>query len=330
MSVHFDIKSAARPGSASRGRSDWSVATLRCYELGLELRGAPQPEAAPWLSPDRRAATLGELLAAAVCHATNWDRLRAAIRRLAADPQRFTASRLAHLRLDEFRESLSEGFAPDEPLAPRHRLFTQTAAAVAEGMLQQLDELQAPARVGGHSGLYEHVRRLPAFGGDPEAKKARILIQELCRTQLLQPSDPHAVRPAIEYHLIRLYLRTQRVGPVRSIDGSRLHRGETFRAPVIMRIRRAVEEAMYYTASAAELSVCDLNLIEWQIARSFCERRGPRCAGPPHPGKPVDRTVTALSTGGRCPFSPVCGSSTGEAGVVKIVEPQLSSRYDYY
>ena len=316
--------------TARRGKSEWLVAALRCYEFGLKLRHAPPPEPTPRLSNDPRRAVLAEVLAASVCHSTNWDRLRDVIRRAAADPERFSAARLAALDVGAFREEFGAGFAPAESLFARHRVFTETASLLAARRVFDVASLvERQVRLNGQAGLYDRLGAIPAFARDPEAKKARILVQELCRTRLIAPADPEHVRPAIEYHLIRLYLRTQRVTPLRMADDSRLRAATTFRAPVIMRIRRAVEEAMYFTASAAEMPICDLNHIEWQIARSFCERHGPRCDGPPQPSKPCDSTVLALAVDLGCPFADVCDVASNSR-LARMVEPQLSRKYDFY
>lgn len=315
----------------SSGRSEWWVAGLRCYELGLSLRGAPPPPLQSQLSPDPRTALLAELLAAAICHSTNWDRLRNSVGRAAQDPEWFEAGRLGRLSFAEFRSAFGDGIAADSTLAARHRLFTETAGIVASGAPLCLDEmLGRPLWLAGHNGLYDRLRQMPAFGSDPEEKKTRILVQEMCRTGLVDPVDPASIRPAIEYHLIRLYLRTERVLPSRPEDQNRLTQPTTFRAPLIGRVRRAVENAMYFTASAAELSMSHLNQLEWQVARSYCVRGNPRCGGPFEPTKPCDDTVLALSSEGRCPFAELCAANGDRGWLTQLVEPQLSSRYDFY
>ena len=86
---------------------------------------------------------------------------------------------------------------------------------------------------------------------------------------------------------------------------------------------------MYFTASAAELPILDLNQLEWQVARSFCERHGPRCEGPPNPDKPCDEAVLALAPNLACPFSALCGGAD-DARLARMMEPQLSGKYDFY
>src|SRR3546814_15988328 len=52
-----------------------------------------------------------------------------------------------------------------------------------------------------------------AYTGDPFDKKARVLAHDLHREGIMMFSDPENLKPAIEYHLIRLYLRSGRVIP---------------------------------------------------------------------------------------------------------------------
>ena len=295
------------------------------------MRDAPAPAPQPALSPDPKTAVLAEILAAAICHSTNWERLRRSIRRIARAPELFNPDRLASLSLQEFRDWFADGLPTDGSLPSRHRLFTETAAWVARGVPARLSELsEGSVWLGGRDGLYERLSLIPAFNSDPETKKARVLVQELCRTGLIEPLDPASVKPAVEYHLIRLYLRTERVLPARPEDQSRLLQPTTFRAPLISRVRRAVENAMYFTASAAELSMSRLNQLEWEIARSYCVRTNARCEGPHESSKPCDQTVLALSDEGRCPFAHVCAANGERDWLSRVVEPQLSSRYDFY
>lgn len=322
-----EFNAASRPMLEPSG---WRIAPLRCYELGLRLKGAPEPPAAEPLAPSRDESLLAEIMAAAICHSTNWDRLRQVISARAAETDIFAnPSSLSAISLADFQRLFGDAFSASNGIRARHAIITDTATRIGRGEPFALEDiLTRPVRLSGRGGLYERLGQLPAFGRDPEAKKARVLIQELCRGGLIVPSDKDAVRPAIEYHLIRLYMRTERVLPPDQTD-ERLQEGATFRAPVIMSLRRAVEEAMFITASAAELPIYHVNQIEWQIARSFCERSGPRCVGPPRPDKPCDESVLSLCEGLACPFVSICDGPRN-ARLASLVEPQLSTRYDFY
>lgn len=309
--------------------SGWQIAPLRCYELGLRLKGAAEPPASAPLASTPAEALLAEITAAAICHSTNWDRLRTVISARADTGLFASPARLASMSLSDFQHLFGDAFSASNGIRARHAILIDTASRIEQRRPFALEELlDGSVTLSGSLGLYELLAQLPAFGRDPEAKKARVLVQELCRGRLISPTDPETVRPAIEYHLIRLYLRTERVLPPDHND-ERLQEGATFRAPMIMSLRRAVEEAMFITATAADLPIYHVNQLEWQIARSFCERRGPRCAGPPRPDKPCDASVMELCEGVACPFVSICDARNNPR-LSSLVEPQLSSRYDFY
>ena len=126
-------------------------------------------------------------------------------------------------------------------------------------------------------------------------KNSRILVHNLLQCELISVLDPENIPPAIDYHLIRLYVRTGRVFPIRTELLDRLTDQGTPRVEFHTDLRAAVEEAMSYSAAAAHLSIDQLNQIEWQIARSFCTRRYPRCNGAFLPEKPVDSELERLA-----------------------------------
>lgn len=307
----------------------WQVRSLRCYEEGLALRGVRiRMEPHPLVSDPSRA-VLVEFLAAAVCHRTNWDRLHGHLLTVAAGSDGFIPARLAGLTVDEFADEFADAFGSVTDLPARHRLFTAVAAAFARGD-DPFDGRRLggePQRLGGPDGLYSALDRLEVFRSDPQRKKSRILVQQLVRTGLLALTDPDQLRPAIEYHLVRLYLRTGRVVHADSLDVGDGH-GRASDVRTVTALRVAVEEAMRYTAAAAEFTVIETNDIEWQIARSFCVRSAPRCDGPPRRDKPVDPAIMAVA-GGACPFAATCDGSR-YAAIAALTEPRLADYHAYY
>jgi len=305
------------------------VRSLRCYEVGLSLRGitlAPTPHV---LHHDPARAVLVEFLAAAVCHATNWDRLRNHLLNAAVDSDRFVPVRLAGLAAKEFTNEFSGAFRGARDLPRRYEMFTEVAGAFARGEdpFDGKRLIAEPRRLAGPRGLYTALDRLDAFRADPQRKKARILVQQLDRTGLLTIADPENLRPAIEYHLVRLYLCTGRVVHADALD---LRSGSARASDVrsINALRAAVEQAMHYTADGAELPLPIVNEIEWQMARSYCERSAPRCGGPPRADKPVDPAVAAVAEG-TCPFASTCDAPRTEA-LARLNEPRLAERHAFY
>lgn len=286
------------------------------------------PEPHP-LADEPARAILVEFLAAAICHGTNWDRLRKHLLATAIDPTHFAPLRLASLTFEEFAQNYCEAFTSTDDLSDRHRLFTDVAVAFATGNYPFNGKRLAvePQRLGGPEGLYVSLDTLDAFKADPQRKKSRILVQQLIRSQLITAVDPDNLRPAIEYHLIRLYLRTGRVvhGNTGDLQPQR-DRASDVRS--ITALRAAVEQAMHYSAAGADLTIAEINEIEWQIGRSFCERERPRCAGPPRPDKPVLEALYAINRGA-CPFAATCDAPHYPA-VAALTEPRLANHHSYY
>ena len=306
----------------------WHVRSLRCYEEGLALRGIQAP-VAPLLSVDPARGVLVEFLAAAVCHGTNWDRLRNHLLKAAGSPDHFVAERLANLTLATFVEEFGPAFGSVSDLAERHRVFCAVGAAFfrQDTRFDGKRLSSEPQRVGGAEGLYAQLDILDTFRSDPHRKKSRILVQQLIRDGLLDVSDPHELRPAIEYHLVRLYLRTGRV--VHEVSSHIMEQsGRATDVRSVTALRAAVEHAMRYTADSAELNVLQTNDIEWQIARSFCDRSAPRCPGPPRQDKPVIPSIAAAA-GGACIFAETCDGPRN-ANVAALVEPRLADHHAYY
>ena len=330
------ISCLSRVPQATCRRSDaidvygqWEVKPLRCYEQGLTLQGIKLPRVSHELADDPASAVFLEFLAAAVCHSTNWDRLRSHLLTIAHMPSRFAPARLAELSFDEFIVEFAPAFPTANDLPRRRAMVATVAKAFAygtapfDGKAIALDTWH----LSGPDGLYAAIDTLEPFSADPHRKKTRILIQQLFRHGLLQVMDPEHVQPAIEYHLVRLYLRTGRVvhsGTGRPSPGNQ--RASDIRS--VTALRAAVEEAMHYTADAAGLPISDVNEIEWQVARSYCERDAPRCAGPYKLEKPVASIIAKIASGG-CPFSDTCDAPHCEK-IAQIVEPRLADHHGYY
>jgi hypothetical protein len=172
-----------------------------------------------------------------------------------------------------------------------------------------LDRLIEAAHLDGDDGFYRVMKAVPAFAMDNLEKKVRVLAHDVFRERIIEFRDPENLRPAVEYHLIRLYLRTGRVYPTDvAVRASLLSADLTSRARLVDLLRKAVEEAMYLTSFYSDIDIATLNYVEWQIARSLCTPDLPaHCTNRPEEVLPED--VSALCVGG-CTFSSFCQSFT--------------------
>lgn len=307
----------------------WRVQPLQCLLVGKDLRGLKAFTQPHELSTDPALAIFAEMTAAALCHSTNWARLRNGILSLARSGT-LASSAMGELNDAGFRTVFADSFSPSiSDWDVRHaafdqviRLFDHNAEEVRQTFLTE------GATVGGTQGAYHFLDRLPAFAMDPNRKKSRILIQQLIRTELFDPADADEVLPAIEYHILRLYLRTGRVSHAKDGIRSPSMSSRATALPSLTKLRRAVEVAMRYTADAAELPMIDLNEAEWQIARSFCVHGEPRCDGPHLPGKPIAADILRTGDGG-CPARGACDVYR-DPGISAVNEPRLATKHSFY
>ena len=320
----------------SKKRSTWGSDPLQSYAMGRSLYGVrvERPkhelrEGPAWL------ALWAEIVFVSICHQTNWDRLYSHVMNIARrTPEDISPRRLGKLSLDDARALLEGGLEPralrsKADLRERHRLLLSLGerADLALSDASLTDWAVNGVHLAGASGLYSALETVPAYSEDPLRKKARILAHQLAAFQLVAIEDPENILPAIDYHLIRLYMRTNRIHPLQRNDYDKFSTQRMASEIKVGDIRQAVEEAMYYTAAAAEMRIDQLNHIEWQIARSFCLREDPRCDSGPLEEKPVEESLKKLGiTQGGCPLRDLCYARQNPV-LRRLQDPSLSKSF---
>lgn len=306
------------------------VDLFRCHDAALALApylGAHVTE--PWTHLPKLDQLVFKTLFISICHQMNWDVLQYA---MAAWLLPAASGRLVELAGTTPRQisSLLQDYPKQERVRAIERsgMLRETARRLTEllavdGRLRSL--LEAPV-LGGASGFYEIIATIPAYTGDPFDKKARVLAHDLHREGIVTFSDPENLKPAVEYHLIRLYLRSGRVVPASdSVRDELLGERRPARPRLVKLLRGAVDTAMRQTALYSGIDVATLNYVEWQIGRSICvQELGPdlapfHCEAPAPADMPDD--VRALAPYG-CPFADVC-SSLNEPRYGWFREPQF-------
>jgi len=312
----------------------WHSDPIQSYLHGVEIAGLASELRSdltllrPWGSAELWA----ETVFVSICHSTNWDKLHAAIEAARATrPQLLEPTHLSILSESDFQ--YLTGLPSPEISADSQRrqaMLRQLGREAVETQFIKFLEAMEPsgAALAGDGGAYAALTKLSAFSMDPLQKKSRVLVHQWITAGALKIPDAENVAPAIDYHLIRLYLRSNRIHPRSSRTLNRFREGRPVSDRELHGIRKAVEDAMLYTAAGAHLSIAELNHHEWQVARSFCVRSGARCDGPQLPEKPVDQPLAVLATiKGGCPLRNVCRGAS-ELRFRELVEPKSGS--DFY
>jgi hypothetical protein len=137
----------------------------------------------------------------------------------------------------------------------------------------------AGRRLHGHDGFMERLDRFQAFREDPLRKKSSVLVHEIVRDGIANFEDSSQIAPAIDYHIMRLYLRSGRVVPLHPETLDLLKKDSAPRPRLVKLLREVVSEAVSLTAFYAAMSIPEVNSLEWQIGRDVCDRGRPNCSG---------------------------------------------------
>lgn len=292
------------------------VDLFRCHDAARALAPYLGTHAiGPWTDLPKLEQLVFKTLFISICHQMNWDVLQSAMAGWLLPDVSGRLGELATTSPRQIAELLRTYPKQDRVrAAERSRMLRDTAAGLAlllsaGGRLRTL--LDNPV-LEGPSGFYEAIATIASYTGDPFDKKARVLAHDLHREGIVVFSDPENLRPAIEYHLIRLYLRSGRVVPAsEAVREELLGERRPARSRLVKLLRGAVDEAMRQTALYSGIDVATLNYVEWQIGRSICvEELGPEiaafhCDAPGPLDMAADVRVLAPC---RCPFAGFCSS----------------------
>lgn len=254
-------------------------------------------------------------------------------REVTHNPQAFSAMRMATITTEQFDAIFSVDHDPSRPSstrgAERARLLRETAQALqarhAGSLERLLTESEGCLRRADGKGLLDVFSTLPGYC-DPHLKKAFVLLKIWQRLGLWQARDKQNLFIAVDYHLLRVALRSGMVRVQDEVLAQRLcdrmpstsQEEEAIRAPVKLAYKR-IEEL-------SGIDVFILDEIFWTIGRSCCYfERPPRCAECDLTRCSVRLSFT-YACPGRCPLTGVCAGSCDSA-LRDLFEPMLQTIY---
>lgn len=284
------------------------VDALLCREAAINLSGyvsAHQIEA--WSDLPPLSQFVFKTLFISICHSFNWDFLQSAMARWLLPSPEARLAELAEVRSTVISTLLADYSKPERIKAQKRALMLRETARQLQQLITDgsIERLLQERQLAGPTGFYAVMKSIPAFAEDPLEKKVRVLAHDLYRESIIRFADPENLKPAIEYHILRLYLRSGRVYPIKSeiLEALRVPTLNP-RARLVKLLRTRVEEAMSLTAYYSGLDIATLNYLEWQIGRSICLPQPPAlCLTPPVADIPADVAAVCLTA---CAMSTFC------------------------
>ena len=175
------------------------------------------------------------------------------------------------------------------------------------------------------TGLLDRLVRFQGYN-DPHLKKAFVLVKALTGLGLFQPTDREQLFIPVDYHLIRMALRTGLVTITDRALADQLRSRSPASQDDDWELRQVIKLAYKQLEQAAGIDVFVLDEMFWTMGRSCCHySRPPRCTG-------CDFTDCSVITSfsyrcpGSCPLATVCQGARDEAYRC-LFEPQLVTTY---
>lgn len=205
-----------------------------------------------------------------------WDYMIATARRaMAADPSFWTAERLQHIAPEALQAVFSDDGLPErstlDRIDERVALLHDAAGVLLQdygGDVMRLYEA-AECRLEGPQGILARLAACQAYS-DPVAKKSFLLVMFAVRSGAWQVEDLERLKVAVDYHIMRIALRSGMVEVQDPALARRLRNREVVSAEVDNAVREAVREACDRLVAASGQQVFDVDNILWMIGRNCC------------------------------------------------------------
>ncbi|MBI9084199.1 MAG: DUF362 domain-containing protein [Desulfobacterales bacterium] len=265
-----------------------------------------------------------EFIAAAICHQMNWDFIRKRIKGWAYKDAQFLTFKNLNTISKRDIEVLFQGYHKPERIKSEER--AKMLRGLSSYMLKHGNSLfellnQLPRKIETENGLMSFLRKTPVFSDDPEMKKAQVFIHSILRERLWEFLDDNKVQPAIDYHIMRLYIRRGNIWP-RTKNGE-LYLKQNIRrySKTTVALRTLVADALKSIAGFHNLKIVDVNSAEWWVGRSVCKRDYPDCDLLNSESEWLKKCFT------QCPYKPDCAAWTTDKTLLTVTEPREESKF---
>lgn len=221
-----------------------------------------------------------ELICAAICHQINWDFLRQAVFiKTEKNINWLSYENLCRITEEDIAQMLKSYNKPDRIRAgERAALLREVGEMVEKIGGYKYIFLDDQMNLLSNEKIRDNFSSCQTFSQDPSEKKLQLLLQKLSSIKSLKGLALY-YQPAIDYHLIRCYLRRGLIYPTTQyaanfIKDISIQRRES----TVGAMRQLCSELMQQICWFTSLDINTINLVEWHIGRSICTEDNPDCS----------------------------------------------------
>ena len=218
------------------------------------------------------------LYTVAICHNMNWKYLCSTVMyRIWEWSVRLDIDKLLNMSVEQMETFFLDYPKKHKIEAKRRTNMIKSIALVYKGDKNLIKKIRDSKTIKGPNGLLEILNQLPVYKEDPLHKKSNFLAQVLIDEKILKVEDPEKIEPLVDYHIMRLYLRTGRIEVLDEIIKKKIKNKEQLPVEQITQIRTEISEQIKRFCTKYNKTVRQLNTIDWYVARNYCRQEKVNC-----------------------------------------------------
>lgn len=216
-----------------------------------------------------------EVICATICHQINWDFLRKSVLDYTINhPDWIKPENMRKIRSQNISSILSAYDKPERIRAGERAKMLRSLGLLLYNLGYKYSDMffDCNGNIREKESIFAIFKSSLAFVNDPEEKKIQLLLQNLSDYSQFSLLSNYS-KPAIDYHIIRLYLRRGMIKPQNQEATDYIFSPEKQRMEkTVAMIRKLCSEIFILINWLSNVDIKTINSIEWWIGRSVCTK----------------------------------------------------------
>lgn len=260
---------------------------------------------------------MSELVCTSICHQMNWDYLRSALfNKLKEDSNWVLPNSLVCIEEKDVADLFRSYNKPERVRAKERMRILREVGEWAKSFTNISSIFfDSSGKLLPKEGVRRNLLSCKTFAMDVEEKKMQLLLQKLSLYKAFEGLSAYC-QPAIDYHLIRTYLRRGLLfAKTEYAKGYIMNQSAERKDSTVAAVRHLCAELMINICTYTDLDVNTINQIEWHIGRSICLQEKPDCNLEEKESQWLRPYFSS------CPFCDTCAAKCGNSDLLEMKEP---------